>query len=109
MACCAPSPAWGRGELVHPGWFYAREAGGPGARATAEALGPALGANPLPVVVPCHRVVRADGRAGGYVGGARRKRLLLQREQQAGRRAAPSRPADRGARAAASATSAPAT
>jgi hypothetical protein len=53
--------------------------------------------------------VRADGRAGGYVGGARRKRLLLQREQQAGRRAAPSRPADRGARAAASATSAPAT
>lgn len=41
------------------------------------AVGSACGHNPLPVVVPCHRVVRADGQAGGYVGGTDAKRILL--------------------------------
>jgi methylated-DNA-[protein]-cysteine S-methyltransferase len=41
------------------------------------AAGNALGANPLPIVVPCHRVLHADGGLGGYTGGLSRKRLLL--------------------------------
>jgi methylated-DNA-[protein]-cysteine S-methyltransferase len=44
----------------------ARAMGVPGA---ARAVGQALGANPNPIVVPCHRVVRADGVLGGYSGG----------------------------------------
>ena len=52
----------------------ATEAGSPrGARAA----GNALGANPLPIVVPCHRVLHADGGLGGYTGGLDRKRMLL--------------------------------
>lgn len=44
------------------------------------AAGNALGANPIPIVVPCHRVVHADGGLGGYTGGLERKRFLLQLE-----------------------------
>lgn len=52
----------------------ARRAGSPrGARAA----GNALGANPLPIILPCHRVVHADGRIDGYTGGPARKRTLL--------------------------------
>jgi methylated-DNA-[protein]-cysteine S-methyltransferase len=41
------------------------------------AVGTACATNPLPIVVPCHRVVRSDGRAGGYLGGPEAKRTLL--------------------------------
>lgn len=41
------------------------------------AAGNALGANPLPIIVPCHRVLHSDGGLGGYTGGVARKRLLL--------------------------------
>jgi methylated-DNA-[protein]-cysteine S-methyltransferase len=41
------------------------------------AAGNALGANPLPIVLPCHRVLRAGGSLGGYTGGVDRKRALL--------------------------------
>jgi methylated-DNA-[protein]-cysteine S-methyltransferase len=41
------------------------------------AAGNALGANPLPIVVPCHRVLHSGGGLGGYTGGLERKRLLL--------------------------------
>ncbi len=41
------------------------------------AAGNALGANPLPIVVPCHRVLHAGGGLGGYTGGLERKRTLL--------------------------------
>jgi len=52
----------------------ASEAGSPrGFRAA----GNALGSNPIPIVVPCHRVLHADGGLGGYTGGLDRKRLLL--------------------------------
>ncbi len=52
----------------------ATQAGSPrGSRAA----GNALGANPLPIVVPCHRVVHADGGLGGYTGGVERKKVLL--------------------------------
>jgi methylated-DNA-[protein]-cysteine S-methyltransferase len=43
----------------------------------ARAVGSALGSNPVPVVVPCHRVLRAGGALGGYGGGLPRKELLL--------------------------------
>jgi methylated-DNA-[protein]-cysteine S-methyltransferase len=41
------------------------------------AVGTACATNPLPVVVPCHRVLRADGTQGGYVGGPDAKKALL--------------------------------
>src|SRR5919199_2298357 len=46
----------------------------------ARATGNALGANPLPIVVPCHRVVRAGGVIGHYAGGRERKGQLLELE-----------------------------
>ena len=45
-----------------------------------QAVGNALGANPVPIVVPCHRVVRADGSMGWFTGGAHIKRALLDLE-----------------------------
>ncbi|WP_308011819.1 methylated-DNA--[protein]-cysteine S-methyltransferase [Actinacidiphila acidipaludis] len=48
--------------------------GEPGA---ARAVGTAMGANPLPVVVPCHRVIESDGGIGGFGGGLEIKRRLL--------------------------------
>ena len=61
-------------------WNYgklATELGHPGA---ARAVGSACGRNPIPIVVPCHRVVHADGSMGGYRGGGAVKRFLLRRE-----------------------------
>ena len=57
----------------------AKAIGFPGA---ARAVGQALGANPNPIVVPCHRVVRSDGVLGGYSGGEGpiTKAKLLSRE-----------------------------
>ncbi|MEV7285873.1 methylated-DNA--[protein]-cysteine S-methyltransferase [Streptomyces sp. NPDC093252] len=48
-----------------------------GQRGAAQAVGVAMGANPLPVVVPCHRVVESDGGIGGFGGGLETKRKLL--------------------------------
>ena len=47
------------------------------------AVGTACATNPLPLVVPCHRVVRADGSMGGYRGGPEAKRTLLTLEEAA--------------------------
>ena len=44
------------------------------------AAGNALGSNPIPIVIPCHRVLRSGGALGGYGGGLERKRWLLQLE-----------------------------
>ncbi|MDQ3982007.1 MAG: methylated-DNA--[protein]-cysteine S-methyltransferase [Actinomycetota bacterium] len=55
----------------------ARKAGNP---AASRAAGNALGSNPIPVVVPCHRVVRTGGGLGGYGGGLHIKELLLKLE-----------------------------
>jgi methylated-DNA-[protein]-cysteine S-methyltransferase len=52
----------------------ATEAGSPRAH---RAAGNALGSNPLPIIVPCHRVLHSDGGLGGYTGGVGRKRVLL--------------------------------
>jgi methylated-DNA-[protein]-cysteine S-methyltransferase len=56
----------------------ARDIGSPRA---ARATGNALGANPIPIVVPCHRVVRAGGVIGNYGGGPERKAQLLDLER----------------------------
>jgi O-6-methylguanine DNA methyltransferase len=58
--------AWIAAEIEHP-------------RAV-RAVGTALGRNPIPLLIPCHRVVRSDGRTGNYVFGAEAKRALLQAE-----------------------------
>jgi methylated-DNA-[protein]-cysteine S-methyltransferase len=50
-------------------------------RAAVRAVGTAIGANPLLVVRPCHRVIGADGALTGYAGGLERKRQLLDLEQ----------------------------
>ena len=47
------------------------------------AVGTACATNPLPVVVPCHRVLRTDGSLGGYLGGLDAKRTLLELERAA--------------------------
>ena len=49
----------------------------------ARAVGLANGRNPIPIVVPCHRVVGANGTLTGYAGGLERKQLLLELEQDA--------------------------
>jgi methylated-DNA-[protein]-cysteine S-methyltransferase len=54
--------------------LVATDAGSPRA---SRAAGNALGANPLPIIVPCHRVLHSTGGLGGYTGGLERKRLLL--------------------------------
>lgn len=56
--------------------------GKPGA---VRATGTACGDNPLPLLVPCHRVLRSDGGLGGYAYGLARKEKLLEREAEAGR------------------------
>jgi methylated-DNA-[protein]-cysteine S-methyltransferase len=56
---------------------YGDVAVGVGTPRGARAVGNALGSNPIPVVVPCHRVVRTGGAIGGYGGGLSRKRWLL--------------------------------
>jgi len=64
------------GQTRPYGWV-AREAGRPRA---VRAVGSVLARNPVPLLVPCHRVVRADGRAGDYLFGTSRKEELLRAE-----------------------------
>ena len=65
-----------RGEVRTYGWL-ARQIEEPRA---AKAVGVTLNQNPVPVLIPCHRVVYSDGRLGGYVFGSRAKRTLLRAE-----------------------------
>ena len=59
---------------------YAEVAAAAGNPRAVRAVGSACATNPVPVVVPCHRVVRADHTLGGYVGGLEAKRALLELE-----------------------------
>lgn len=81
------------GQLVHIGYgdtaSYAEVARAAGHPRAVRAVGSACGANPLPIVVPCHRVVRSDGTPGGYAGGAEAKRVLLTLEARSGEPGAP--------------------
>ncbi|MET8338117.1 methylated-DNA--[protein]-cysteine S-methyltransferase [Streptosporangium canum] len=56
---------------------YAAVATAAGSPRAVRAVGTACATNPLPVVVPCHRVIRSDGTIGHYVGGAEAKKTLL--------------------------------
>ncbi len=64
------------GETRSYGWI-AKRLGKSGA---VRAVGQALGRNPLPIIIPCHRVVASDGKLGGYSGGIEMKSYLLQLE-----------------------------
>lgn len=56
---------------------YATVAAAAGSPAAARAVGTACATNPVPLIVPCHRVVRSDGTIGQYGGGTEAKRMLL--------------------------------
>jgi methylated-DNA-[protein]-cysteine S-methyltransferase len=76
---------WKAMQKIPPGQtksyaWLARQAGG---KNKARAVGAACGANPIPIVVPCHRVLRSDGSLGGYGGGLSAKRKLLSIEKAA--------------------------
>jgi methylated-DNA-[protein]-cysteine S-methyltransferase len=62
---------------------YAEVAASAGNPRAVRAVGSACATNPIPIVVPCHRVVRSDGALGGYLGGGAAKRLLLDLESAA--------------------------
>ncbi|HTY09345.1 MAG TPA: methylated-DNA--[protein]-cysteine S-methyltransferase [Candidatus Edwardsbacteria bacterium] len=64
------------GQLITYGQL-AREIGQPRA---ARAVGQAVGANPLPILIPCHRVIAGDGSLGGFTGGVALKKKLLKIE-----------------------------
>ena len=59
---------------------YREVAGRAGSPRGSRAAGNALGSNPIPIVVPCHRVLHTGGGLGGYTGGVERKRFLLSLE-----------------------------
>lgn len=59
---------------------YSEVAAGIGAPRAARAVGNAVAANPIPLVIPCHRVLRSGGIIGKYGGGVERKRFLLELE-----------------------------
>jgi O-6-methylguanine DNA methyltransferase len=67
------------GELI----TYAKVAHQAGNDRAYRAAAGAIGDNPVPIVVPCHRVVASDGTLGGYAGGLDAKRRLLQLERGA--------------------------
>jgi methylated-DNA-[protein]-cysteine S-methyltransferase len=84
-------------QLAHPGFYrrvlratakvpfgevitYGQAAQRAGSPRAFRAAGTALGSNPIPIVVPCHRVVRAGGDIGNYGGGPEMKRFLLELE-----------------------------
>ena len=64
------------------GWVstYGRIARHVGLPGSSRAVGRALATNPFPIIIPCHRAVRADGAMGGYQGGSGMKRALLAME-----------------------------
>lgn len=61
---------------------YKQVAAQAGSPRGSRAAGNALGANPIPIIVPCHRVLHSTGGLGGYTGGLGRKRLLLAIERR---------------------------
>jgi methylated-DNA-[protein]-cysteine S-methyltransferase len=74
---------WARLEQIPYGETvsYGELAAGLGDRNLSQAVGSAVGRNPLSIVIPCHRVVGHDGRLTGYAGGLDNKRFLLELEE----------------------------
>ena len=77
LEACAAIP-YGRTDTYGG---LSQKIGRPGA---SRATGNALGANPVPIVVPCHRVLASGGKLGGYTGGTDKKEHLLRLESGAG-------------------------
>jgi methylated-DNA-[protein]-cysteine S-methyltransferase len=73
---------WAALRKIRPGetLSYGALAAGLGAPSATRAVGAANGANPVSLVIPCHRVIGADGSLTGYGGGLDRKRWLLRHE-----------------------------
>lgn len=73
---------WRRLVAIPPGTTttYGEIASGLHMPGASQAVGQAVGANPLPILIPCHRVLAAGGKLGGYSSGLRRKRWLLAHE-----------------------------
>ena len=65
------------GETVTYGWVAERLGG----KGLSYVVGQAVGSNPIGVIVPCHRVIGADGSLTGYAGGLERKQALLTLEE----------------------------
>jgi methylated-DNA-[protein]-cysteine S-methyltransferase len=63
-------------------WSYFKIAQGINNPRSCRAVGNALNKNPLPIIVPCHRVVKSDGKLGGFGGGPEMKRFLLELEKK---------------------------
>ncbi len=63
-------------------WSYSRQAAVMGNGSAVRAVGSADGKNRIPIIIPCHRIVKKDGSFGGYAGGVWRKEFLLQLEQK---------------------------
>jgi methylated-DNA-[protein]-cysteine S-methyltransferase len=61
-------------------WTYGQVAQALGKPQASRAVGQALAHNPIPIVIPCHRVIAGDGGLGGYTGGLKNKRYLLNLE-----------------------------
>lgn len=76
---------WRALQTIPPGArsTYGELAARIGRPGSARAVGSAVGANPLSILLPCHRVVRSDGGLGGYAGGLQIKEHLLGHEQSA--------------------------
>lgn len=76
------SKVWLALREIKPGhtWSYARLAERVGSPAAVRAVGAANGANPIPLVLPCHRVIGKNGKLVGYGGGMERKAWLLKHE-----------------------------
>ena len=68
------------GDTTTYGEIAARLVRGTPGKMSAQAVGGAVGHNPVAIIVPCHRVIGADGSLTGYAGGIERKRRLLELE-----------------------------
>lgn len=74
---------WAALRQIPPGqtWSYGRLAKHIGRPTASRAVAQANGRNPIPLVIPCHRVIAANGALGGFSAGLDRKRFLLRLEQ----------------------------
>ena len=84
---------WAQLRRIPPGATasYRDVAAAVGSPAAVRAVGTANGANPIGIVIPCHRVIRSGGALGGYGGGLDRKRWLLDHERRHSQQGAPAR------------------
>ena len=78
------SKVWMKLEKIPYGktWSYGELADKTGKPGASRAVGTAVGSNKLPIVIPCHRVIQATGKVGGFAWGTPAKKLLLELENR---------------------------